>query len=77
MRNEESNGKAYVAGWIIKMLAVAALGWATAFATSVATTQSTHNTRLTKVETTQIGMEKQLDRIESKLDKVLTRQEGR
>jgi hypothetical protein len=65
------DGRAYVAGWIIKLLAGSFLVASLAWADWVTKTNNEHATTIVKVETKQEAFSNQLNRIEAKLDRVL------
>lgn len=69
------NGRAYIAGWIIKMLAAAFLTASLAWAQHVTAVTNTLTTAQA-VQASQLQNNKeQLDRIEGKVDKLLIVQE--
>lgn len=72
MPNELSNGKAYIAGWLIKMIAGGLLMVSIGWASHVGTTQQKQAQDLVRIETERKNMKEQLDRIERSVELLKT-----
>jgi len=72
MPSYTQDGRAYIAGWIIKLLATAFLGASLAWAQHVNETTNKLSTDQAVLSEHQMTATKQLDRIENKVDALLT-----